>query len=138
MGLLGALRHLDDANPRWDMLTAFNASGPNGWEARDAQAFANGVTAVAGNGAQRLEGTPEEDVLLGGAGDDVLVSGGGADVLGGGAGNDRAILPGLRADYSVTRAEGRLLATGPDGTVILHSIETLEFSDGQSLAAEDL
>ncbi|KID12620.1 hypothetical protein [Ponticoccus alexandrii] len=137
-GSWGALRHLDDANPRWDMLTAFNASGPNGWEKRDAQAFANGVTAVAGGGAQRLEGTPEEDVLLGGPGDDVLVSGGGADVLGGGPGADRAILPGLRADYSFTRADGRLLAKGPSDTVILHSIETLEFSDGTSVPTEDL
>lgn len=126
-GSWGALRHLDDANPRWDMLMAFNASGPNDWEARDAAAFANGVTRSAGTGAQRLDGTAEEDVLLGGEGDDTLVSGGGRDVIDGGPGRDVAILPGAVADYRFRRVDGRLLADGPTGELRLTAVEVLRF-----------
>jgi hypothetical protein len=120
------------------MLMAYNASGPNSWERRDPAAFANGVTAVAGAGDQRLEGTAQEDVLIGGPGDDLLVSGGGGDVLGGGPGRDRALLPLPRAAYALGREAGRLLLQGPDGTVILQGIETLEFAGGEELATEGL
>lgn len=126
-GSWGALRHLGDANPRWDMLMTYNATAPSGWEVRDAAAFANGVLRRGGSGADRLEGTPEEDILLGGAGDDLL-DGGGGDRLHGGPGQDRALLPGARGDYRFAREGDRLVATGPEGAVTLVSIEALSFA----------
>ncbi|MGR3493679.1 calcium-binding protein [Citreimonas sp.] len=42
-GSWGALRHLGDANPRWDMLMAYNATAPVDWSDRDASVFAGEV-----------------------------------------------------------------------------------------------
>lgn len=136
-GSWGALRHLDDANPRWDMLMAFNATGRNDWERRDPAAFAEGKTRRGGSGTDRLIGTAEEDVLLAGPGADTLVSAGGADNLHGGSGPDRAVLPGARGDYRLGREGGRLVAYGPDGPVVLTAIEEIVFADApdQVLAA---
>ncbi len=126
-GSWGALRHLDDQNPRWNMLMAYNASGPNDWAPRDPAAFANGITRIAEEGNQRLQGTSQEDILIAGPGDDTLVASGGADVLNGGAGKDRAVLPGARKDYGFAREGRQLLLTGPDGTLRMTGIEELVF-----------
>ncbi|GGG78426.1 hypothetical protein GCM10011415_29280 [Salipiger pallidus] len=128
-GSWGALRHLSDSNPRWDMLANYNATGPSGWEERDPQAFVGGVLRRAGGGSETLEGGAAVDILLGGPGDDVLVSGGGGDHLHGGAGTDHAVLPGTQADYSFARESERLIAEGPEGPVSMFSVETLGFAD---------
>ena len=127
-GSWGALRHLGDANPRWDMLMQYNATGPSDWAPRDADAFADGVTLSGGAGADRLQGTPHEDILLGGAGDDTLVPGGGDDSLHGGDGQDVALLPGSRGDYRFARDGAALIARGPTGTKRLVAIEGLSFA----------
>jgi hypothetical protein len=124
-GSWGALRHLDDQNPRWDMLMAYNASGPNGWEERDVTVFDNGIIVLDGSG--RIEGTPAEDYLVAGSGDDILVSAGGADVLNGGPGRDVVLLPGARQDYDINKENGRVIARGPDGPVLMTGIEVLMF-----------
>ncbi|MBY6121163.1 calcium-binding protein [Mameliella alba] len=124
-GSWGALRYLEDENPRWDMLMAYNASGPNGWEARDEAAFLNGVRLLGAEG--RIQGTAQEDYLTGGPGDDVLVSGGGADVLNGGPGQDRVILSGERAGYEFTRENGTVLARADSGPVRMAGIEEVVF-----------
>ncbi|MCA0995302.1 calcium-binding protein [Alloyangia pacifica] len=127
-GSWGALRHLDDDNPRWDMLMSYNASGPTGWEDRAAGTFEDGLMLRADAEGARLEGSERSDILLGGAGDDVLVSGGGSDKLHGGAGQDHALLPGARDDYAFSRdGQGRLLAEGPRDRITLFAIETLSF-----------
>ncbi|KUF10179.1 calcium-binding protein [Pseudoponticoccus marisrubri] len=129
-GSWGALRHLDDANPRWDMLMAYNASAPTAWAERDPAAFADGILRAGGSGNQRLQGTAAEDILLGGTGNDTLVTGGGADLLHGGPGTDRAVLAGALESYELRRDDtNRLTAQGPDGPVLLTAIETLVFSD---------
>lgn len=38
-GNWGALQHLSDDNPRWDLLQSFNETGPVDWEIRSAQDF---------------------------------------------------------------------------------------------------
>jgi len=126
-GSWGALRHLDDANPRWDVLMAYNSAAPAVWETRAADAFAGGVLRQAAGGGETLTGTTRADILLGGAGDDVLVAGGGADHLHGGAGRDRAVLPGTPDQYEMRRDGVRLLASGPDGTVTLAGVELVGF-----------
>ncbi|WP_425097853.1 calcium-binding protein [Tropicibacter sp. S64] len=132
-GSWGALRSLSDANPRWDMLMAYNASGRNDWEPRDERAFRNGITRIAGEGNQRLQGTSFDDILIGGPGDDSLIASGGADVLGGGPGKDRAVLPGSREDYRFSRDGSLLLASGPDGVLRLSGIETVVFEENASV-----
>jgi hypothetical protein len=126
-GSWGALRHLQDDNPRWDMLMAYNASGTNGWAQRDAAGFANGITRIAGEGNQRLQGTAQEDILIAGPGNDSLISAGGSDHLHGGPGQDRAVLPGARADYAFARDGARLIATGPSGRISMAGIEVIVF-----------
>jgi len=130
-GSWGALRHLDDANPRWDMLMAYNASGPQ-WDTRGEEVFANGVVVIEGAGQQRLEGTAEEDYLVAGAGDDTIFTGGGADVVHGGAGRDTAVLPGTQDMYRFEMDGDIVLARDARGEVRLLSIETLQFEDAPS------
>lgn len=130
-GSWGALRHLDDGNPRWDMLMAFNASGPNDWETRDPAGFTDGVNK---QGSGRIEGTAEEDILLGGSGADILVSVGGNDHLHGGGGQDRAILPGRQSDYDVQKDGDLYILTGPEGRVSLYSVEELIFESNPERA----
>ena len=133
-GNWGAKRTLEDENPRWHMLMAFNASAPADWETRDAAAFANGVTRYANPSGERLQGTKEEDILIGGTGKDVLVSNGGDDILSGGPGRDRAILPGSRGDYRRIKRNDRLLLDGPEGRVTLTGIEEVTFESAPDRA----
>lgn len=139
-GSWGALRHLDDQNPRWDMLMAFNAASPGEWEQRDPKAFNNGITRIEGSGNQRLQGTAYPDLLIAGAGNDTLVSSGGDDVMHGGEGRDRALLPGAPEDYSFETRDGRLIAAGPQGTIRMAGIEELIFEGaaGRSLQTAGL
>lgn len=124
-GSWGGLRNLDDVNPRWETLMAFN-SVPVGVD-RDAGAFLHGVLRRGTDGPDQIEGTPEEDILIGGPGDDVLFARGGADRLNGGLGRDRAVLPGADADYSLAWEGDALLIIGPEGVTRLVFIEELQF-----------
>lgn len=139
-GSWGALRHLDDDNPRWRALAAYNAESGGDWEPRAPGAFLHGITLVGSDAGDVLMGTGEEDTLLGGPGDDLLVSNGGGDHLHGGAGNDIAVLPGTRADYVFTADGPRLAATSTYGDLTLFSLEALQFTDapGETLAVEAL
>jgi len=127
-GSWGALRHLDDQNPRWEILKQFNAETPAWWSNRPVNTFAHGVFQKGTEAAETLNGTSEEDTLLAGDGDDVLVSSGGADYLHGGDGFDQAVLSGLMTDYSFQKQGAILLAIGPTGTARLFSIEALQFT----------
>ncbi|MGH1412303.1 MAG: calcium-binding protein [Pelagimonas sp.] len=139
-GSWGALRHLDDKNPRWDMLMAFNAAAPGEWEQRDIAAFGNGITRIAGTGNQRLQGTAHEDVLIAGSGNDTLVSGGGSDVMHGGPGTDKALLPGKPADYRFEQTGTQFLAHRETVTIRMSGVEELLFEGaaGQSLQVAGL
>lgn len=44
-GSWGALRHLDDSNPRWDAIMDFNRDNPGWWEERPATSFLAGTAA---------------------------------------------------------------------------------------------
>lgn len=139
-GSWGALRHLDDATPRWDALMRANAEAPD-WDAeRQEGAFLQGVTRTAGPQGTRLEGTAKADILLGGTSDDTLVGYGGDDRMHGGAGRDLAILPGAREDYGIGRDGARVILEGPQGAVVLVDVEAVEFADapGQPVALSDL
>ncbi|MCP5074940.1 MAG: calcium-binding protein [Rhodobacteraceae bacterium] len=128
-GSWGGLRHLDDSNPRWDVLAEFNGSTPAWWSEREGSTFVQGVMSEGLDVGETLTGTPEEDTFLGRGGDDILVSNGGADYLHGGAGWDRAVLPGSRAAYDFSPDGAATLATGPLGVSRLFSVEEVSFAD---------
>lgn len=133
-GSWGALRFLDDDNPRWDALMRYNRAVPAWWEERPAGAFDNGVTRRGTAAADEITGTPWGDILAGGAGDDHIVAGGGADRIHGGAGTDTAVLPGVAADYALTREGDIVLARAPGGTTRLVAVEEIRFDDDETAA----
>lgn len=126
-GSWGALRHLQDDNPRWDALMAANAIQPE-LPQRAAGSFLNGVMLYGGQGPDRLIGTPEEDALVGGPGDDFMVSGGGADHFNGGAGRDIVELPGRSEEYQIFAKGGLVYAQRGQHVSYLRDIETLYFA----------
>ena len=128
-GSWGALRHLDDTNPRWDELMKFNRETPAWWSQRPANTFANGIFSSGTDQGETLEGTSHEDILLGRAGDDLLISHGGADMLHGGAGIDHAVFLGKRSDFTVETDSDATVLTGPSGVTRLFSVEKVSFSD---------
>lgn len=138
-GSWGALRHLGDDNPRWDMLMAYNASGPQ-WENRQPDVFTDGIRAPGTNGDDRMDGTAAEDYLVALAGDDVIVSGGGADVINGGAGRDVVVLPLAQSAYTFQRIGTRVTARGPNGVVSMAGVEALRFGtpDAPDVALDSL
>ncbi|MCJ7874265.1 calcium-binding protein [Phaeobacter sp. J2-8] len=128
-GSWGHLRHLDDSNPRWDALMAFDRDTPAWWEVRTAETFRNGVMSRGTDGADRIEGSSEEDVLIGLGGDDVLIAHGRGDFLHGGAGNDVAVLPGAYGDYGFDMAGDVLRIWRGAQVSHLRDIETVRFAD---------
>ncbi|TNC50411.1 hypothetical protein FHG66_07880 [Rubellimicrobium rubrum] len=125
-GSWGALRHLDDSNPRWDALVAANAIAA-GWEDRDPSVFRNGVIRLGSDHGETLTGTPEEDDLIALDGDDILIPLGGGDRLHGGPGEDIVRLPGALSDW--TKASDGLATVLQQGTEIvrLTAVEVVEF-----------
>lgn len=124
-GSWGALRHLDDANPRWATLMDYNATAGTGWAVREDGAFAQGQYVTGTSADDRLEGTSESDVMLAGPGDDVLILTRG-DRAHGGPGQDRAVLPGLASDYAlVAQGDLRILnsLTVPTRLVAVEAVE---------------
>ncbi len=126
-GSWGALRHLDDINPRWATLMAWNAA-PAGLPRRPPGTFTQGVARRGTAGRDAMAGTAEADIMLGLGGDDSFMAGPG-DRLHGGAGADRATLPGRRADYTQGRAGRAVTLAGPEGAVRLVAVETVFFAD---------
>jgi len=126
-GSWGALRSLDDSNPRWATLMDYNATA-GGWEDRADGTFAHGVLRRGGIGDDILTGTSGRDIFIAGAGNDRLQLGPG-DRAHGGPGLDVAILAGRAAHYALLD-EGRLSQlNGPGGPIWLVSVERAEFSD---------
>ncbi len=126
-GSWGALRHLQDDNPRWDALMAANAIAPD-LPPRAAGTFLNGVTLYGGQGPDRLIGTPEEDALVGGPGDDYMLSGGGSDRFHGGAGRDSVELPGRSEEYQFFAKAGLIYAQRGRDLSFLREVEMLYFT----------
>ncbi|MHA6326923.1 calcium-binding protein [Roseivivax sp. CAU 1753] len=128
-GIWGALPHLSAETPRWDALQRYNVTAPVP-DMRPESVFANGALAAGTNAADDIGGSPEEDVILAGAGDDLIRSGGGADVIDGGPGTDTVILPGQRRDYTLTDTpDGRTLAQAGWRRILMTNVEELRFED---------
>ncbi len=125
-GSWGALRHLDDMNPRWATLQAWNslALGAD----RAPGTFVDGRLMQGTDAADVIEGSTEEDALTGGPGDDILIANGGSDLLNGGPGLDRAVLPGTAADWTPALEGAVLWMLGASEAVRLVNVEEVTFS----------
>ncbi|MEM9579897.1 MAG: calcium-binding protein [Pseudomonadota bacterium] len=133
-GSWGALRHLQDSNPRWEALMTFNAETPAWWETRVPSAFSGGRILSGAAADDDLMGTDQADVLAGLGGDDVLRPIAGRDLLLGGDGFDAALLPGAPSDYSFTRKGGGLTVKSATVEAELRDVEMLWFSSDEELA----
>ena len=130
-GSWGHLRHLEDSNPRWDALMAYNAGGGVDWETRAPGTFANGIIRHAPEGGGRIEATHPRDILMGGKGDDVLVATGCCVRMHGGAGQNTAVLPGAPADYDFLWMGDVMLVSAvgdADAEMRLANIQRIEFT----------
>lgn len=133
-GSWGALRYLQDDNPRFDALMRHNIKRIGDWELRAPSTFQHGATFQGTQGNDRLEGSQKQDFLLGGAGDDALIAQGLRDNLHGGQGKDNAILPGDRGAYQFYKDGPRVIARTDTRRFVLFSIETIIFSgDNQTI-----
>ena len=134
-GSWGHLRHLDDINPRWQVLIAHNATAPVTWEERAPGTFSHGIIRHAASDGGRVEARHPRDILLGGAGDDTLVAVGCCARLHGGGGRNVAILPGVSADYAMRWDGDTLLLTSTEGEVRVVSVQELQFAgaEGESI-----
>jgi hypothetical protein len=126
-GSWGALRHLDDINPRAAALAAFNRQPPDWGGNRAGGVFLQGLTKTGSDGADHLGGTPKADILIGLTGDDELLALGDGDRLNGGPGHDIAVLPGVVEQYNFHREGDLLVADGPQGKTWMIGIETIRF-----------
>ncbi len=125
-GSWGALRHLDDINPRAAALMAYNASAVD-WEGRAAGTFDQGEVIFGTPGDDQVQGSPQEDIMIGLDGDDSFAVHG-ADRVNGGAGFDLAIIPGLPTDYTLVWEGEQIVATGPEGRITLFGIDGISFT----------
>lgn len=134
-GSWGHLRHLDDSNPRWDVLMDYNGNAPVTWETRAPGTFSHGSIRRAAPEGGRVEARHPRDVLLGGDGDDILMAIGCCVRIHGGAGRNVAIVPGTSADYAMQWDGNTLLATSDEGQIRMVNIQELQFSGaaGESL-----
>jgi hypothetical protein len=132
-GSWGALRHLDDANPRWAALMDWNARANPDWEVRAPGTFAQGIYQRGTDAGETLAGSVEGDVILAGGGDDTIEAGHG-DRVHGGAGRDLVLLPG-RAETARLSWDGEVLSIADDwGRVTLVDVEDAAFAeDGGAL-----
>jgi len=129
-GAWGLFSALGDQNPRADLLMELNAHSTAWFGSGGGVQHEQGVIRVAGDTAETLTGSDNDDFLIGGAGDDWIVSGQGHDAIAGEGGQDTLILSGAPSEYTLV-AEGngyRLAATGLSH--YLRGIELFEF-DGQ-------
>lgn len=77
-----------------------------------------------------LIGTGENDIISGGGGNDTLVGGAGDDILVGGTGFNYACYNGAISDYTITAYADHYTVTGPEGTDTLYQIQALIFQYG--------
>ncbi len=139
-GSWGALRHLQDENPRWQALMDFNASTPAWWEERLPSSFEGGRVIVGDEDANEIKGTRQADVLVGYDGDDVLHPMGGKDKLLGGAGFDAALLPGGPSAYQFSKIDGgiRVRSNFVDAEILVIEMLWFEADEDLAIMVEDL
>ena len=115
--------------------------GRDGWDGAEGFAGLGGRDVLVN--VENVEGSNEDDLLIGDGGDNELLGFGGSDVfqglagndvIDGGAGDDTAIYRGRKSEYVVTKmADGVYTVqdrvAGRDGTDMLTNVENVMFSD---------
>lgn len=142
-GLWGTRAHMADENPISAAYDTYNRTAAARFGSlntnRSPGVFLNGIVADGSPDMDIIVGTHKRDYLLGGAGNDFMVSGDGTDGLHGGDGIDIVLLAGNRSDYTVTKNDGMVVVTGPDGDKRLVDVELVGFvGDREFVRVSDL
>ena len=116
-GSWGALRSLDDSNPRWDTLMAWNGV-PITDPSRQPGLFLDGAVVRGAVAGAPIVGTAGSDVMIGGPGADTFVSVGGYDRISGGGGQDTVILQGTSKDWALSSSGNVRRMLGPDNIAV--------------------
>jgi len=127
-GSWGSMRHLDDRNPRHDVLVDYNKNTPAWWEKRAMDAFTHGGRYFGTKVADEMHGTGKADIMLGRGGDDRFFVAGG-DMIHGGVGRDTVVFPGDVDDYSIAVKDGIIYVQGNESTAQTYGVEYLVFSN---------
>ncbi|MBC7138835.1 MAG: hypothetical protein H5U17_08800 [Defluviimonas sp.] len=138
-GAWGIYAHLQDNNPRAEMLEMLNATSTPWWtEATTDETYQQGLTVFGDTTDGTLIGTNKIDFLVGGGGNETFFGGKGNDGINGGDGGDALILSGAIDDYLIA-AEGKgYRVTGIDGSKFVVNIETFNFDDVQGVTLEQM
>ena len=99
-GSFGLFEGLTLVTDRGMLLTQLNRDTQPWWPAKGGAHYLQGVTTIGSANADMLEGTPQEDYLIGKDGDDTFVADAGNDGINGGVGLDRLMLQGDLRDYA--------------------------------------
>lgn len=129
-GSWGLLAFPGDRTQRSSFVLDRQAEGGSWWGEGGGPQYLQGLTATGSEGADRMEGTDEEDYLAGLGGEDIFLASPGADGIAGGEGKDTYSLPGPETDYAIAPEGAGWRVTGPLGTAYLAGIEALEFGGG--------
>lgn len=129
-GSWGVLGWPGDSTPRSRFILSKQAEGGSWWGEGGGPQYLQGLTASGTEGADRMEGTDEEDFLAGLGGGDIFVASPGRDGINGGAGNDTYLLPGQPDAYSIAPEGAGYRVEGPEGSAFLIHVEAIEFGDG--------
>jgi hypothetical protein len=135
-GSFGLYANLQDRTPRSVLLTELNRSQTPWWDAAPGAQYQQGGAVWGTDQADQLQGTVEEDYLIGAGGDDIFYVSASRDGLHGGVGQDTAIFPRPISAYVWQRDGAGLRVIGPDSDTLLVAIETFSFADGASRSAE--
>ena len=149
-GSWGLRSNLYDDNDRALLVDELNAATSAWWEDRSGEHFQQGVILEGTDGNDTLEGTTQEDYLMGGLGNDVLdggseddglhggdgndilTGGTGSDVLVGGDGDDTAVYDEAYAAYQIVAGDTlQVIDLATDDTDTLKQIEYITFADGR-------
>ena len=137
-GSWGMYAFLGDSSPRSKLVVDRAASSTPWWDAEAGPQYQDGVTEYADASGGILNGTEEEDYLIGASGDDLLFGGPGDDGLHGGPGTDVVVLSGGPGDYRISARDYGHLIKGPDGADRVVAVEGFRFGDGSEMSLQEM
>jgi Ca2+-binding RTX toxin-like protein len=107
------------------------------WSVEDVTGTSSDGQGITGNWLDNvIRSGAGSDFIYAEGGDDTIRYGGGTDLVDGGDGNDVLVLPGVAADYEITRPDSwvhiRLLSGDSEPDLIVQRVETIRFEGDNS------
>ncbi|WP_368188461.1 calcium-binding protein [Aestuariibius sp. HNIBRBA575] len=137
-GTWGLYQSHADSTPRSQVVKQNAAQNDPWWNEPGGPQYLHGVVRYAPPEGATLQGTAQEDYLIGADGDDTFIESGGRDGINGGSGLDNLILSAPRDSYQFDQKEAGVTVTSPTGVIWLYDVETVQFPDGQVMQIHEL